>query len=306
MCTCNGAAFLREQLDSIAAQTVLPDELVVGDDVSNDGTVAILRDFAEQAPLPVRIECNRENLGPALNFGAASRRANGDYLFLSDQDDVWRADKIAVQLSAMRALEERHGSRAPLLVHCDLETVDRDLQSVAPSFMESQGIHHQDDALAVLLVQNFVTGCTIMVNRPLRELALPLPQDCIMHDWWFALVAAAAGHIGFAPEPLVRYRQHADNRIGAKTRRGRLSIGRQWRERWREDRRHIAETIRQAECLAERLSEAGAGGQAVLDTVRAYAGIRRSGPLSRVAILARHRIRRQSRHAGFVFHTSFL
>lgn len=295
MCTYNGELYIHEQLNSLAAQTLLPGRLVVFDDRSSDRTVDILREFAGHAPFPVEIEINSENLGPALNFSQISRIENAEYVFFCDQDDVWRPEKISTEMASMKALEDRHGADVPLLVHSDLETVDRDLNPIASSFMTSQGYRHAEDPLRVLIVQNFVTGCTVVVNRPAMKIATPVPADAIMHDWWLAVVVAACGHIGFVPEPLIRYRQHDTNKIGAR-RIGLKNWWSKWRTQpsWSERRlrlhRHTLDTIRQAKALERKLVETGGGNDASLAIVTAYATILEQPFWLRPAWLIRHGI----------------
>jgi hypothetical protein len=159
----------------------------------------------------------------------------------------------------MRRLEASSGRGAPLLVHSDLEVVDRELRQVQPSFLRYQGIGHEEVApLQVLLVQNFVTGCTSLLNRALLELALPLPERCIMHDWWVAQCAAAAGVIGFVPEATVRYRQHGANQIGAGGAWANLNLLRaQSRRGFMRSWQVARQTVDQAALLHQRLLERG-------------------------------------------------
>jgi glycosyltransferase involved in cell wall biosynthesis len=96
---CNGERFLGQQLLSIARQIRLPDEMVVGDDVSNDGIIAILERFAMNAPFPVRIYRNIKPLGYGDNFLKAASLCDGDLISFSDQIDVWLANKLANSLS---------------------------------------------------------------------------------------------------------------------------------------------------------------------------------------------------------------
>src|SRR6266436_7212118 len=102
MCTYNGARFLPRQLESIATQTRLPDELVVCDDGSSDESVAIVRWFANSAPFTVRLEINERNLGSTKNFGKAIGLCEGDIIALADQDDVWKPLKLAVLETALK------------------------------------------------------------------------------------------------------------------------------------------------------------------------------------------------------------
>ena len=134
-----------------------------------------------------------------------------------DQDDVWFPDKIAVTLGKMQELEGRHGGERPLLVHTDMKVADGNLRVVADSLWRYQKSDPvRGEALNRLLVQNCATGCSMMINRALCDLALPIPAEAMMHDWWLVLVAAAFGTIGHCAEPTLLYRQHGANDVGAK------------------------------------------------------------------------------------------
>ena len=217
LCTYNGARYLLEQLDSIASQTRLPNELVVCDDRSTDDTVEIVRSFAEEASFPVRLHVNERPLGAMQNFGQAIGLCKGEYVALSDQDDIWLPDKLKITLDAMLKAEYEFGAKTPILVHTDLQVIDEERRPLAQSFYEHQGFRRSHaNPLVELLVENYMTGCTVMVNRALREVALPVPLRALMHDWWLALVAAAAGRIVSLPETTVLYRQHGRNAVGAR------------------------------------------------------------------------------------------
>lgn len=219
MCTYNGEKFLSEQLNSFAEQTVLPDELVIFDDASQDNTIDILTTFTEHAPFVVRIHRNSSSVGVIKNFALAIEACKGDYILLSDQDDVWLPDKIEVTLKKMLAVEEEHGKLCPVCVHTDLTVVDERLNVLANSFLTNQGLYHcytKKEQLSVLPVQNFVTGCTVMLNRALKEKAMPFPKNIVMHDYWLALVAACVGRLEFVNMQTIKYRQHGKNTVGAK------------------------------------------------------------------------------------------
>lgn len=218
LATYNGAQHLPAQLDSLLAQTCADWRLMARDDCSTDATPAILADY--QARFPDRISIvpgDGRNLGPCGNFAALMAAAASDYFMFCDQDDVWLPEKIERTLAAMRELEGSHGSGKPLLVHTDLAVTDERLTVVEPSLWRYQ---HTDPAhstrLNRLLVQNYATGCTMLFNRAARDLALPIPTAAMMHDWWLALVTAAFGQVGFVDTPLVLYRQHGLNDIGAQ------------------------------------------------------------------------------------------
>ncbi|MBU3951926.1 MAG: hypothetical protein KJ658_07270, partial [Proteobacteria bacterium] len=183
----------------------------------------------------------------------------------------------------------------PVLVHSDAEVVDTHLNTVCPSFMAYQGIcHNRVNPLNNLLVQNFVTGCTLMVNRKLLELAYPVPEAALMHDWWLALCAAVSGRIEFADRPLIRYRQHRNNQVGAKSVTLYLNpfTGR-WYSAWESGRQHFAQSVRQAGALADRMAEYGVADRHIR-LVKAYASLLELTPVNRVRCLYRHGIRSQT------------
>lgn len=214
LATWNGEKFLGDQLASILPQLAADDELVITDDSSSDDSVQIIRDLHEPR---VRLFVGNRFHSPLRNFEFAVSRTRGGYIVLADQDDVWLPDKLALTVAKMKELERLHDPATPLLVHTDLQVVDADLRPIAASLWRYQltdpigGV-----ALNRLLVQNPVTGCTVMINAALRDLSLPIPAGAVMHDWWLALVAAAFGAIGHVSRPTVLYRQHSGNDTGAR------------------------------------------------------------------------------------------
>jgi glycosyltransferase involved in cell wall biosynthesis len=216
MCTYNGAAFVAEQLASIAAQDLLPDELVVCDDCSTDRTAAIVRRFAASAPFEVRLEINQRNLGARENFAKAVGLCRGRWIALADQDDVWRRQKLR-RLRAVLAQDPGVG-----LVFSDAALVDaagRDLGcrlwSAVRFTARQQRLVRDGRAMDVLLKHNVVTGATMAFAAEHRDLVLPIPAGWV-HDGWFALLIAAVARCAAIDEPLVAYRQHAGQQIGAK------------------------------------------------------------------------------------------
>lgn len=218
LCTYNGSRYIEEQLNSYLKQTVLPDELIVCDDNSTDNTLDRVRRWRETVSFPVYIVKNPMQLGITKNFENGIRKAKGDYIFLSDQDDVWLSCKLEDSLQRMQQLEQQYGKETPLLVHSDLTTVDTSLQVIHDSMFRSQRMVpiEGDRAWQRLLVQNFVTGCTILINRATAIKALPFPPHIVIHDWWLATVVALIGHIGFVSKSTIYYRQHGDNSIGSR------------------------------------------------------------------------------------------
>lgn len=219
LCTYNGELYIRQQLESILKQSIMIDELIVCDDISNDHTLDIINDWKKEAPFDVRVYVNENRKGPKYNFEQGLQYAQGNYIFFCDQDDVWSQKKVEISLKKIKEVEKEYGEDFPCLVHTDLEVVNQDLEEISSSFLNNQGLYHVEDStrqLSILLAQNFVTGCTVLINRALRNIALPFPKNIIMHDYWLALVAAASGKLVFINKPTIKYRQHGHNAVGAK------------------------------------------------------------------------------------------
>ncbi len=215
LCTCEGSFFLPAQLESLAGQSLVPGEVVVCDDASTDGSVDIVEEFAKKVPFKVKITVNGTRLGAVKNFEQAIFLCKGKYIALCDQDDIWYDHRLEMALQCMAEAEKDSGAKTPVLVHSDLAVIDGSGKQVAPSYMKARRIKHKGDkVLNNLVAQNFVTGNTVLFNSALKKLALPIPDEAFMHDWWLALVAAAAGQVKFIDRPTVYYRQHQANVIG--------------------------------------------------------------------------------------------
>lgn len=266
LATYNGAKYLESQLDSILAQTHQNFRLLVSDDGSLDATPAILERyrarFGERLvlvpnPAPGQgVVRNFENLMAAsLQDGLAAWAA------FADQDDVWLPRKMELSLDAMLLAERSHAGM-PCLVHSDLTVVDAELRVISDSFAKYQRMDsHQCSPLSLLSV-NQVTGCTMMVNRALLQMALPLPPETIMHDWWCALVSGSGGRV-FLDAPLILYRQHGANQLGAKDRSLKTRLQRLFvngRGVFRRVRELGRATELQAQALRKRLGALGLDG----------------------------------------------
>jgi len=217
LATYNGAAYLPEQLDSLFAQTHRDWRLLVRDDCSTDATAEILAGYQEKYPGIISIVPNEgARLGACRNFGMLLEHAEAPYVMFCDQDDVWLPDKIEVTLAAMKPLEEEFGTETPLLVHTDLKVVDERLSPLGDSLWQYMGSTPERlTCINRVLMQNFATGCTVMINKALRDLAMPIPAGARMHDWWLALVATAFGRVAAVARPTILYRQHGKNDSGA-------------------------------------------------------------------------------------------
>ncbi len=256
LCTCNGESYLPEQLESIAGQKLLPAELLICDDASDDATDRIVSEFARKAPFPVTFYQNEIRLGVVENYSRLLQRCRAPYIALCDQDDIWLPHRLDSAFCALQKAGRQQGP-LPLLVHSDLRVVDHHARPLAPSFMALRRIrHHRHEPLRRLLVQNFVTANTVLVNRTLLQAALPFPPGAVMHDWWLALVAAALGKIVFQAHPTVLYRQHETNLVGAGAFYSLQNFSRLLDRSGAE--KELASVVKQARALQERLQKLNA------------------------------------------------
>ncbi len=217
MATYNGEKYLNEQIQSILNQSHQDFRLIICDDHSKDGTRNICQEFASKYPDKIFIICSEKNLGAKENFSFLMEHAKANYIMFSDQDDIWMNDKIAKTFNEMKRLEMIHGKNIPLLVHSDLKVVDKNCAVLGDSFWKYSNLKaHQYHDTGRFLIQNVVTGCTIMMNRKLNLLSFPIPKESLMHDWWIGLVASTFGKIGLVDESLIYYRQHGRNTLGAQ------------------------------------------------------------------------------------------
>lgn len=260
MATYNGARFIEAQIASLQAQTHQDWHLWVRDDGSSDNTHDIVAQIASQDPRIRLLPADGRRLGASGSFIKLleSAPADAQYLMFCDQDDIWLPEKIATTLRAMQA--EEAAMPGPLLVHSDLQVVDADLRLLAGSFWRYGHLDTQRSEMRHLVIHNNVTGCTLMINRALRNLIAWPDADVIMHDWWLALAASAFGRVVAVPEPLILYRQHSNNTLGAQNIRltGLLQKFRHPQETRLRIRERLLATQRQAaaflHCHAQRLT----------------------------------------------------
>lgn len=218
LCTFNGETHVRELLDSIAGQDRKPNELVIGDDGSADGTPAILADFAAAAPFCVRILRSPSRRGVTGNFSATMLACRGDVIALCDQDDVWMPTKLAAIESVFRSARPGAAFSDADLIGADGTALGRTLWDELGFDRRGQALMRGGHGLDVLLKQDVVTGATLAVSSDVAALALPLSPEGL-HDVWLGWVAACLGPVVPISSRLVRYRQHAANVVGAPRRR---------------------------------------------------------------------------------------
>ena len=208
MAVYNGQEYIREQLESLKDQTYTEWRLVIRDDCSSDKTAEIVKKFSDEVEQEVIFKVNEKPSGSAKNNFALliNDAKESDYVMFCDQDDIWKKDKIEITFNKMKQAEERYGRDFPLLVHGDVEVIDEN------------GNINADSKLPQILIQNHVTGCTMMCNKKLiagiSEYASS--EYIIMHDYLAALYASVFGKIEVIKKPLLSYRQHSGNSVGAK------------------------------------------------------------------------------------------
>ena len=218
MAVCNGEKYIEEQIRSLLEQSGKDWELFIHDDGSADRSAAIARAYAQREPERIHVLEGAPCGGARENFFFLLRQVEAPYVMFCDQDDVWLPGKIELTMQRMRELEARLGAQRPLLVFSDLTVADSALRPIAQRMSVYQKLDPRRTRPRELMIQNVITGCTVMVNRALAQLALRgrETERIIMHDWWCALVAACFGEISYIDRPLVLYRQHGDNSVGAK------------------------------------------------------------------------------------------
>jgi len=223
--TYNGEDYLAEQLDSLLKQTYSDFIVIIRDDGSTDSTEKIINHYVDKNKGKIyKLSDIKCNVGPSssfcklINYVINEKTALGFsrlYIMLCDQDDIWNEKKLEVQMSEMLSAEQKSPD-VPILVHSDLKVVDESKTVIAESFIEYQGLEIKRNKFTNIVISNLVTGCTVLFNEELAQIALPIPHNAIMHDWWLALIASAFGRLIHIDMPLVEYRQHKNNTIGAK------------------------------------------------------------------------------------------
>jgi len=221
LATFNGARFLPAQLESLAAQTLQPCELVVGDDGSSDHTVEIVQAFAQRVNFPVRLQRNATRLGYADNFLTTAERAEGDLLAFCDQDDVWLPTKLEIASRPLRR------PRVMLSVHGAL-TVDEHLQPLERARFRSGILTRAILAgrLSTALGSRMVCRSELLRRLPVepRPASLDLDRSVAPHDEWLLFIASILGEVVILPQRLILYRRHvqATSASGAPPARRRL------------------------------------------------------------------------------------
>jgi len=214
LCTFNGSKYLKAQLNSIASQSRVPDELIICDDHSSDDTVKIVEEFSKNLPFVLKFAINDQTLGPTKNFEKSITLCAGDLIALSDQDDVWHPEKLEKYERTFQANPEI------CALFSNSEIVDESLTCLGYNMWKKAEFTPREqqqvldgDAVPVLLKHYVVTGATLVFRADFKPYILPIPAFWF-HDAWIALVLASLSDISFICEPLMKYRQHSANQLG--------------------------------------------------------------------------------------------
>ena len=304
LATYNGEKYIDRQIKSLVTQdrdnldTDL--RLIIRDDASSDNTIPIIKKRVEYYknkrtnPMEVHIISDGKPSGsPAANFMKLLSLSNADYVMFSDQDDMWYRRKTEATYEFMKKQEEKYGKNTPILVHTDLSLMNADGKKVAASFYEYQKLP-REDRLSTLLIQNTVTGCTMMLNRKAAELLkrAPASEMILLHDHYAAVLVAATGHVELLDEALIRYRQHDGNVVGAHAAgskeeyKNRFSLGRG---------KFLADmdlSYRQAGYIVKRYENEirEAKGEETLEMLREYSNLIMAGKMERIEFFQKYNV----------------
>ncbi len=214
MATYNGARYIGAQLNSIADQTRQPDEVIIGDDRSSDETVAIVGEFSRNTRLPIRMQINQERLRTTGNFEQILSRCTGDIIVFSDQDDLWRRDKLQkIEDAFLEHPKAEYVFSNGSLIDGVGQRIKGSLWDRALFWSEEQALYQAGHGSRVLLRHNVVTGAAMAVRRSAVGMALPIPAGWI-HDYWLAWVLEVLSPGVLIDEPLISYRIHAAQQTG--------------------------------------------------------------------------------------------
>jgi Glycosyltransferases involved in cell wall biogenesis len=213
MATYNGEKYVREQIDSIIHQTYENWKLLIRDDNSTDKTLEILKEYEKKDKRIKVIEDKKGNLGFVKNFEELLNYSNKEWIMFSDQDDYWLENKIEKYVTILNS-NPKDILKKPILIHSNSFICNDNLEIIKKEFINSNiASKYNEDSYYFFY---FVQGSTVLINRAMIDLALPFSKNVTVHDRYFHLLAEFLGKRIFINESLIKYRQHSNNKIGAK------------------------------------------------------------------------------------------
>lgn len=219
MCTYNGAAFLKLQLESIFTQTKAVEEIVVVDDMSTDETISILNSYKKIYPAILKVIVNDKQLGVVGNFEKAISLCSGNWIFLCDQDDIWEKNKVE------EMIQFAGKNKNALMIYTDAALIDENghYKNITLweriRFNEKRQRKYQNQKYAfrkLVAGDNYITGATVLINATLKEIAVPfltLPPG-YLHDLYLGIMAASKNGLYSLNKPLTGYRIHPKQQVG--------------------------------------------------------------------------------------------
>jgi GT2 family glycosyltransferase len=195
MATCNGALYLKEQIDSILVQLNENDELIISDDGSTDSTLEILQSYNHR----IKVLPAKKFDNPVKNFEHTLQYCKNEIIFLADQDDIWYPEKIKTMKEALQQCD---------LAVCDCRLVDENLNVLLPSYFEA---NKSNQGLLNNFIKSSFVGCCMAFHRNVLDKALPFPKQISMHDQWIGLIAQKYFRVRFLPQIMVDHRRHSQN-----------------------------------------------------------------------------------------------
>lgn len=194
--TYNGEKYIKAQLESILIQLSINDEIIISDDSSTDGTISEIKSIQDSR---IKLFENNKFKSPIFNLENALKKAKGEFIFLSDQDDIWKPDKVNITLEKLKKFD---------LVVSDCELIDEKNQIISESFyaLNSTKIGYINN-----LLKNGFLGCCMAFNQNIQSSVIPFPKKIAMHDIWIGLVASLLGRVIFIDDKLIQYRRHGGN-----------------------------------------------------------------------------------------------
>jgi glycosyltransferase involved in cell wall biosynthesis len=219
MCTYNGEKYIKNQITSILSQSVAVDEIIICDDNSNDNTLSILMQFQIENVHKIKIYQNEFNIGSTKNFEKAIEISSGDYIFLSDQDDIWKVNKVekVIQHFTENPSIEAIFSNADLINEKN-EKIGAITLWDSVFFIEKQLKKPLDLFCLIKSKRNMVTGATLCIKKEVKNLILPFPNiKKYYHDEWIAIIIASRNKLNYITEELISYRIHSNQQIGGNT-----------------------------------------------------------------------------------------
>lgn len=291
LATYNGEKYLSQQLESLLNQTYKDFVIYISDDCSKDNTIKILNEYLAKNPGKIILLQNQEPFGNARdNFLNLIKNVDADCYLFCDQDDFWLPNKVEKLITIYN---EHKSDILPILVHSDLRVVDEKLQELESSLFKSMDLMKTTN-WKNLIVQNNVTGCTMLINRVLADYyknnySIINNENILMHDYFFAEIAALCGETYFIDDSLILYRQHGNNSVGAKNVKS-FSYFRMKLSQIRNNKNLVKKTESQAGEVLKVIQKMGIKDNEKITLLKKYSDLGKHNKVYRIMFLIKHKM----------------